>query len=71
MLGKGTFGKVILCRERSSKRLCAMKILKKSVVFEKNEVTHTETENTVMRTLKHPFITVSGWNGKKLFWFGR
>ena len=35
MLGKGTFGKVILCRERNTKRLCAMKILKKSLIIAK------------------------------------
>ncbi len=57
ILGKGTFGKVILCREHSTKRLCAMKILKKSLIVEKNEIVHTETENKVMRSLKHPFIT--------------
>lgn len=57
ILGKGTFGKVILCREHSTKRLCAMKILKKSLIIEKNEITHTETENKIMRNMKHPFIT--------------
>ena len=35
ILGKGTFGKVILCRERFTKRLCAMKILKKSLIIAK------------------------------------
>lgn len=57
ILGKGTFGKVVLCREHCTKRLCAMKILKKSLIVEKNEIVHTATENKVMRNLKHPFIT--------------
>jgi len=34
-----------------------MKILKKALIFERNEIAHTETENKVMRSLKHPFIT--------------
>ena len=35
VLGKGTFGKVVLCRERFTKRLCAMKMLKKNVIIAK------------------------------------
>ncbi len=35
VLGKGTFGKVILCRERNTKRICAIKILKKSLIIAK------------------------------------
>ncbi len=35
LLGKGTFGKVVLCREKQNNRLCAMKILKKYLIIEK------------------------------------
>merc|ERR1711963_1098043 len=56
VLGRGAFGKVVLCREKSARTMYAMKILKKSAVFDKNEVEHTLTENRVLQTIRHPFI---------------
>ncbi|KAL1131989.1 hypothetical protein AAG570_011599 [Ranatra chinensis] len=56
VLGKGTFGKVILCRDKASRRLYAIKILKKEVIIKKDEVAHTLTENRVLRTTSHPFL---------------
>ncbi|CAH8848001.1 unnamed protein product [Trichobilharzia szidati] len=57
VLGKGTFGKVILCQENETGHFYAMKILKKSVLIEKEEVVHTMTENRVLQQCKHPFMT--------------
>ncbi|XP_050674142.1 RAC serine/threonine-protein kinase isoform X1 [Leptidea sinapis] len=57
VLGKGTFGKVVLSREKGTGKLYAMKILKKNVIIQKDEVAHTITENHVLKKNKHPFLT--------------
>ncbi|CAH0755523.1 unnamed protein product [Diatraea saccharalis] len=57
VLGKGTFGKVVLSREKGTGKLYAMKILKKHHIIQKDEVAHTITENRVLKNTKHPFLT--------------
>ncbi|XP_032292637.1 RAC serine/threonine-protein kinase isoform X1 [Drosophila virilis] len=56
VLGKGTFGKVILCREKATAKLYAIKILKKEVIIQKDEVAHTLTESRVLKSTNHPFL---------------
>lgn len=53
---QGTFGKVILCREKATQLLYAIKVLKKEVIIAKDEVAHTLTENRVLRNTNHPFL---------------
>uniref|UniRef100_A0A673H178 non-specific serine/threonine protein kinase n=1 Tax=Sinocyclocheilus rhinocerous TaxID=307959 RepID=A0A673H178_9TELE len=57
LLGKGTFGKVILVREKASGVYYAMKILRKEVIIAKDEVAHTVTESRVLQNTRHPFLT--------------
>ncbi|XP_006871484.1 PREDICTED: RAC-beta serine/threonine-protein kinase isoform X3 [Chrysochloris asiatica] len=57
LLGKGTFGKVILVREKATGCYYAMKILRKEVIIAKDEVAHTVTESRVLQNTRHPFLT--------------
>eukprot|EP01136_Pigoraptor_vietnamica_P011344 Opistho-1_new@50113 len=57
VLGKGTFGKVVLARLKETGEVFAIKILKKEVIMAKDEVQHTMTENRVLQKTRHPFLT--------------
>lgn len=56
LIGRGSWGKVMLSREKSTGCLYAVKILKKHVIISQNEVGHTLTESRVLRTTNHPFL---------------
>lgn len=47
-----------MCREKDTKDIMAMKILKKDVIVAKDEIAHTLTENRVLQMTNHPFLTV-------------
>eukprot|EP01147_Barroeca_monosierra_P007545 gene7545-7704_t len=57
VLGKGSFGKVMLATLKSSGAVYAIKVLKKSMILESNELAHTFTENSVLAKSSHPFLT--------------
>lgn len=59
MLGKGSFGKVLLVKKRAGRdagRLYALKTLRKEVLIKRNQIDHTKTERSVLQTVEHPFI---------------
>lgn len=56
LIGRGSWGKVMLSKEKSTGLLYAIKILKKHVIISQNEVGHTLTESRVLRTTNHPFL---------------
>ena len=67
VLGKGTFGKVMLSKEKATGDVYAIKVLKKDVILAKDEVTHTLTENAVLQNTKHPFLTGLKYVGPNSF----
>ncbi|RLN90938.1 hypothetical protein BBJ28_00010480, partial [Nothophytophthora sp. Chile5] len=61
MLGKGSFGKVYMARERAHSQqgegqIYAMKVLRKSELVKRNQVGHTMMERRIMSAIDHPFI---------------
>lgn len=56
MLGKGEYGKVLLVRKKASGELFALKILKKKLISDKNQIQHTKAERSVLQRASHPFI---------------
>jgi serine/threonine protein kinase len=58
ILGKGSFSKVVMCKEKTTGEILAMKMLKKDMIVTKDEITHTITERKVLQmTSSHPFLT--------------
>lgn len=47
---------MILCREKATNQLYAIKVIKKEAIIAKDEVAHTLTENRVLRNTSHPFL---------------
>eukprot|EP00943_MAST-04B_sp_MAST-4B-sp1_P007934 g7934.t1 len=56
VIGKGSFAKVVLVRQKKTEKLYAMKILKKDHIVKRKQVEHTNTERAVLRFTRHPFI---------------
>jgi len=58
VLGRGSFGKVYLVREkRNPSKYWAMKLLRKDVIQERKEEKHTESEAKIIQKLRHPFLS--------------
>lgn len=58
VLGKGTFGSVLLVykKDDDSKRRLAMKLISKEVIRQKDETEHTRSERQVLGNINHPFL---------------
>ncbi|KAG8716382.1 camp-dependent protein kinase catalytic subunit [Ceratobasidium sp. 395] len=55
-LGTGSFGRVHLACSRHNHRHYAVKVLNKAKVVQQKQVEHTNSERSVLATVRHPFI---------------
>lgn len=56
VIGKGTYAKVLLVRNKEDKQVYAMKVLKKKYILEKNQEKNIMTEKNILSELDHPFL---------------
>eukprot|EP00003_Mantamonas_plastica_P023014 TRINITY_DN4033_c0_g2_i16.p1 TRINITY_DN4033_c0_g2~~TRINITY_DN4033_c0_g2_i16.p1 ORF type:complete len:535 (-),score=184.43 TRINITY_DN4033_c0_g2_i16:528-2132(-) len=56
VLGKGSFGKVLLAERRDNGEKYAMKILDKEELFKRDQIEHIKTEHAIMSTITHPYM---------------
>ena len=70
VIGKGSFGEVILVKLDLNNKIYAMKVIKKKSLMKKKQIEHTQTERKLLEKLKHPFIIKLNYafqDSKKLY----
>ncbi|KAM3134690.1 hypothetical protein pb186bvf_013165 [Paramecium bursaria] len=56
MLGKGAFGKVMLCEKKDNKELYAIKSLRKEDIISRDHIEYLKTERKILEQTQHPFL---------------
>ena len=69
VIGKGSFGKVFLVREKQSNQVYAMKVLNKDNVIRRNQVEHTRTERCVAAPVRAAPASVRAATSEAPFFF--
>jgi len=55
-LGTGSFGRVMLAKNKKTGEFSAMKRLKKADIIKLRQVDHVISENTILSNIDHPFL---------------
>ena len=56
VIGKGTFGKVLLVQHKKSNKFFAMKVVKKALILQTDNDVGIKAEREILIRIKHPFI---------------
>mmetsp|Transcript_31020 Transcript_31020/g.35337 ORF Transcript_31020/g.35337 Transcript_31020/m.35337 type:complete len:459 (+) Transcript_31020:632-2008(+) len=56
VIGRGSFGKVMLVEKKDSRSVYAMKTLRKDQLIDKEQIEHTKTEKQILESVQHPFL---------------
>lgn len=56
VIGRGTFGKVFLAELKESKKLYAVKSIRKDILIQYEQVDNTILEKDIMFECDHPFL---------------
>ena len=56
VIGRGSYGKVLLVKKNNTSEILAMKILKKKEMVIRNQILHVKNERKIMEMVDHPFI---------------
>lgn len=56
VIGRGSFGKVLLVKKVTNNKCYAMKILKKENIDNQNKYKHTVEERKILQSANHPFL---------------
>lgn len=56
VVGKGSYGTVMLARKNDTQEVLAIKMLKKTYLKKRKQEVHTKTERFILETIQHPFI---------------
>ncbi|KAJ6229599.1 ribosomal protein S6 KINASE [Anaeramoeba flamelloides] len=56
VIGRGTYGKVMLVKKKDTEEVYAMKSLQKGMLADHQQISHTMSERNVLMRVKHPFL---------------
>eukprot|EP00124_Ichthyophonus_hoferi_P002303 Ihof_evm6s151 gene=Ihof_evmTU6s151 len=70
-LGTGSFGRVLLVKDKATQKYCALKIIKKAIIIKLKQVEHTANEKNILSCVEHPFVVsmVTSFQDKRNLYF--